>query len=194
MDSDPIDTDARDIGARDIHARDTVAEDTEDESVAIRVIEPRRVPPESLLLGGLAMVPFPLGAALAFLPGVTGAFFADLTLLWGAAVLAFLAGVRRGVSFRTMGGPSRGQLAVMLWLFGLAALSLFLVALSSLDGSTAAKASAAAMLGVGYASMIALDPFAARHGEAPLFFERLRPVQMMIPSISLVLVLISLGG
>jgi hypothetical protein len=166
---------------------------SDDEAVAIRVTEPRRVPPESLFFGGIAMVPFPVGAALAFLPGASGLLFANLTLLWGAAILTFLAGVRRGVSFRTEFGPTRAQLAMMMWLFLLGAIALFLVALSDILGGTASDAAAAAMLGVGYASMIVLDPLAARHGEAPLFFERLRPVQMMIPSIAFAFVLVALA-
>lgn len=167
--------------------------DPDDEAVAIRVTEPRSVPPESLLLGGIAMVPFPVGAALAFIPGAAGALFADLTLLWGAAILTFLAGVRRGVSFRTERGPTRAQLGATVWYFVLGALALVLVGLSDGLGGTAAKASAAALLGVGYASMIVLDPHAARHGEAPLFFQRLRPVQMMLPSISFAIVLVALA-
>lgn len=167
---------------------------TDDETVALRVTEPRSVPPESLFFGGIAMVPFPVGAALAFLPGGAGALFADLTLLWGAAILTFLAGVRRGVSFRTPGGPTKAQLAMMMWLFLLGAIALVLVALSDLLGGTAADAAAAAMLGVGFVSMIVLDPMAARHGEAPLFFERLRPVQMIVPSVSLAVVLVALAG
>jgi hypothetical protein len=165
----------------------------EDDAVSIRITEPRRIPAESLFFGGIAMVPFPLGAALSFLPGNWGLLFAELTLLWGVSILTFLAGVRRGVSFRTMHGPTAAQLGMMMWLFLLGAGALVLTALSDLFGGRAADAAAAAMLAVGYASMIVLDPAAARHGEAPLFFERLRPVQMIVPSVSLVFVLVALA-
>jgi hypothetical protein len=109
----------------------------------------------------------------------------DATILWGCAILTFLAGVRRGVSFRTPGGATFAQIATMLWLFliGLAALWAFVLG----GGQRAAGATFAslALLLVGYVSLGVLDPLAARRGEAPLFFARLRPVQMLIPLASL---------
>jgi hypothetical protein len=45
-------------------------------------------------------------------------------LPWGSAILIFLGGVRRGLSFRTPGGPTKAQIATMFWLFGLGLLAL----------------------------------------------------------------------
>ena len=40
---------------------------------------------------------------------------------------------------------------------------------------------ALALLLAGYLALAVLDPWAARRGEAPLFFARLRPLQMLVP-------------
>ena len=85
--------------------------------------------------------------------------------------MAFLAGVRRGLSFRTPGGARPAQIATVFWLFLLAIASL--VVPSRLLGL--------GLLATGFASLAVLDPSAARQQEAPLFFARLRPIQMAIP-------------
>ncbi len=145
-----------------------------------RIKDPRRTPALSLLLGYGAMLPFAIGAAAVWLLAGEGArFVADLTLLWGAAILVFLAGVRRGVSFRTENGPTAAQVAMMLWLFLLGLAAPVALALPSFR-------TALGLLLAGYASLAVLDPLAARRGEVPLFFERLRPVQMLIPIVCLI--------
>jgi Protein of unknown function (DUF3429) len=103
----------------------------------------------------------------------------DLTVLWGGAVLAFLAGVRRGLSFRTPGGPAPAQLATSLGLFALGFAAL----------AVSQTAVAVSLLLAGYAALGVLDPRAADRHEAPPYFARLRPAQMLIPVLSLVAVL-----
>lgn len=150
-------------------------------SRTIAVTEPARTPGLSLFLGFAAMLPIAAGALASWLlPEPFGQLARDATILWSGAILCFLAGVRRGLSFRTPGGPTVAQIATMLWLFvlGLAALATLPLALTPL-----------LLLLVGYASLAVLDPLAARRQEAPLFFERLRPVQMLIPILSLVALL-----
>ncbi len=89
-----------------------------DDAVAMVVTEPREVPALSLLLGYGPMLPFAGGALAAWLgPAPWRSPAIDLSILWGCAILCFLSGVRRGVSFRTMGGPTVTQIATMLWLF-----------------------------------------------------------------------------
>ena len=44
-------------------------------------------------------------------------FASTLSSFGGAAILLFLAGVRRGLSFRTPGGATAGQIAASLWYF-----------------------------------------------------------------------------
>ena len=155
--------------------------DPDAETIQFRVTESRRTPALSVFLGSIAMVPFAVGAVAAWVLGPDwSALAAKFTLLWGCSILIFLAGVRRGVSFRTAGGPTVAQIATMVWLFvlGVTALMLpgFVVPL--------------VLLLAGYLSLAVLDPLAARRGEAPLFFERLRPVQMLVPLASLAAVLV----
>jgi hypothetical protein len=150
-----------------------------DDAVSILVTEPREVPTLSVILGYGPMVPFAGGALLAWvLPEPWAAIFFHLTIFWGVGICTFLSGVRRGVSFRTMGGPTAAQIGTMLWLFcaGMIALLLWAVGWNR---------TAAVLLALAYASIGVLDPIAARKGEAPLFFARLRPTQMVIPVVSL---------
>jgi Protein of unknown function (DUF3429) len=126
------------------------------------------------------MLPFAAGAAAAWLLAPPLAARAvDLTVLWGGAVLAFLAGVRRGLSFRTPGGPAPAQLATSLGLFALGFAAL----------AVSQTAVAVSLLLAGYAALGVLDPRAADRHEAPPYFARLRPAQMLIPVLSLVAVL-----
>ena len=141
----------------------------------------RRTPALSLVLGYGAMVPFAAGAVAAWLlEGNLAAVMVSLTVVWGGAILAFLGGVRRGLSFRHPGGPTSAQLAAMLWLFclGLAAL------LSPWPSASLV------LLILGFLSLGILDPWAAQRGEVPLFFVRLRPIQMLIPIVSLAALLL----
>lgn len=148
-----------------------------------RIHEPATTPALSLLLGYGAMVPFVLAAlAVWFLAGPPHDLTLDLTRLWGSAILLFLSGVRRGLSFRTEGGPTTRQIAMTFWLFGLGLLVLLLPI--DLVGVS--------LLLIGYLSLAILDPRAARRGEVPLYFARLRPAQMAVPAISLALILLNL--
>ena len=115
------------------------------------------------------MLPFAAGAIAAWM--FRDATPIRLTIIWGGGILAFLAGVRRGLSFRTPGGEAFAQIATMLWLFMLAVAAL----------ASPWLVSAATMLLVGYISVAILDPRAAARQEVPLFFARLRPLQMMVP-------------
>lgn len=173
-------------------------------AVPLRVEEPLEVPALSLLLGYGAMLPFAAGVLAAWLapslaprlPGWLTAvltlgsapvdlrpWFAELTTLWGCAILCFLSGVRRGLSFRTPGGPQAAQLVTMLGLFGLGLAALLL-------HETGRPRPALALLVLGYASLGVLDPLAARTRETPPSFARLRPVQMAIPVLCLLALLV----
>lgn len=146
-----------------------------------RTDTPERTPPLSLLLGyGPALVVLVAGTlALARVPWAL-----TLGCLWAAAILIFLAGVVRGLSFFTDGGPRAMQVGVMMVRFvcGLAALLLPPIL-------------ATPVLAIGYLSSLLYDPFAARSGAAPRYFARLRPGQMIIALLGLVLLfLASLPG
>ena len=81
----------------------------------------------------------------------------------------FLAGVRRGLGFFTEGGSRPTQVATSIWLFVLALAALVL-----------SYGEALAALAIGFLTVAILDPLAARQGEVPLHFARLRPPQMAI--------------
>ena len=149
-------------------------------AVERRVSEPVRTPLLSLILGYGAMVPFVLGALAAWLvAGAARDLAVDLVIVWGGAILIFLAGVRRGLSFRTEGGPTAAQIATMFWLFG--------AGLAALVAPWPLVS--VALLLAGYGSLPLLDREAASRGEAPPFFAHLRPWQMALPIISLAVLL-----
>ena len=139
-----------------------------------------RPPLLSLFLAYVAMLPLAAGAlAAGVLRGRVDALVIHLTVVWAGALLCFFAGVHRGLSFRQPGGPVVRQLGGMLLLFCMGVVSL----LSPWPGP------ALVLQLAGFASMAVLDPIAARHGEAPRYFARLRPVQLAVPLASLGLVL-----
>lgn len=142
-----------------------------------RIDTPERTPPLSLLLGyGPALVILVAGAlALAQVP-----YALTFGCIWAAAILIFLAGVVRGLSFFTDGGPRLTQVAVMMarFLCGLVALVLPPIL-------------ATPLLAAGYLTSLLYDPAAARSGAAPRYFARLRPPQMAIALVGLVLLFVA---
>jgi hypothetical protein len=144
------------------------------------VRDPEHTPWLGRLLGYGAMLPLVVAAAgVWFLEPEPGALVLHLAVVWGASLLAFFAGVRRGVSFRTEGGPTRAQLAGMIWLFTLAVAALVIPA----------SVPALVVIFAGFASLITLDAKAARTGEAPRYFRRLRPPQMTVALVAVVVLL-----
>lgn len=147
--------------------------------------EPRETPWLSVVLGYGPMLPFVAGAAAAWWQrGQWDELILLATILYGAAILLFLSGVRRGVSFRTEGGPTFVQIATMLGLFGLGLGALLTVVILG------NRVIALDLLIAGFVAIAILDPIAARRGEAPLFFARLRPLQIPIAVLSLVALLV----
>ncbi|MBB4857906.1 hypothetical protein HNO88_001220 [Novosphingobium chloroacetimidivorans] len=138
-----------------------------------RTDTPDKTPLLELLLGyGPALVILAAGAlALAGLP-----YALTFGSLWAAAILIFLAGVVRGLSFFTEGGPRLSQVAVMMVRFSCGLVSLVLPPVLAMP-----------VLAAGYLSSLVYDPFAARNGAAPRYFARLRPPQMAIALGGLVL-------
>jgi hypothetical protein len=139
-----------------------------------------RAPWESFVLAYAAMVPVVAGSVAAWVLADGDGMVADLTSAWAGGVVCFLAGVRRGLSFRQEGGPTLAQLAAMLWLFVLGVGSLLLPWLVVALGLQIA----------GFATMAVLDPVAARRREVPRYFARLRPVQMLVPIVALAALLV----
>ncbi|MCQ8241740.1 DUF3429 domain-containing protein [Rhizosaccharibacter radicis] len=147
------------------------------------ITEHAAVPWDGLLLAWAAMVPLIAGTVgIWLLPTDRLVWLArGATLLWGGALLVFFAGVRRGLSFRTPGGPQVAQLATMLWLFclGIAVLVLLPTPLAPV------------LMLVGFGVLAVLDLVAADHAQAPLYFLRLRPLQMVVPIAAALSVLLS---
>lgn len=135
----------------------------------------RAIPESSLVLGYGPMLLLPILAVMSWgAHGWWSALFVGAGQLWAAVLLIFIAGVRRGLSFTTEGGSRPIQLATMMWLFlmGLAGLALPWIA-----GFCA--------LVIGYGSVAILDPKAAKRGEVPRHFARLRPPQMAVAILGL---------
>ncbi|WP_454279148.1 DUF3429 domain-containing protein [Sphingomonas sp. Marseille-Q8236] len=139
-----------------------------------------RIPALSLIFGyGPALV-LPLAALAAWVQLPLALLVGQI---WGAAILIFLAGVTRGLSFFTPGGPHISQMLTMILRF-----SLGLVAL------IAGPSTGFALLILGYGSIALTDPWIARWGGAPRHFARLRPPQMVVALAGLIaLFLLSLG-
>lgn len=158
---------------------------------AVTVEEPATTPLLSQLFGYGAIVPLVIGAVVAWLSGgILGALAVNLSILWGAAILIFLAGVRRGVSFRTPEGPTAAQIVVMLWLFATGLGTMLSVAVPVTPVAIGPHVLSFSLLTAGFASLIVLDPWSAERAEAPAFFRRLRPKQMGIASLALAALLV----
>ena len=139
-----------------------------------------RPPLESFLLAYAAMIPLAAEACAALvLHGSALVLVVHFAVAWAGALLCFFSGVHRGLSFRQPGGPRLSQLGDMMWLFVIGVASL----MSPWPGPSIVLQLA------GFASMAVLDPLAAIHGEAPRYFARLRPVQLLIPVASLAVLL-----
>lgn len=138
------------------------------------------VPPLSLLFaGGPVLLILALGIAGWVLPPAPARFAVAAGWLWGTAILLFLAGVTRGLSFFSPGGPHRAQIVMMLWIF--------LLGFGALATPTWIGF---ALLILGYGSIAAYDPAAARAGLAPGYFARLRVPQMGVAIAGLVLMML----
>lgn len=79
-----------------------------------------QIPTRSLVLGYLPMAPLVIAGILVWFVGpLTLAFLVTAAIYWSAILFFFLAGVRRGLSFFTEGGPQPAQLLTMGLLFAL---------------------------------------------------------------------------
>lgn len=145
------------------------------------ITEPTRVPWAGIVFGYAAMIPIVAGTLGVWLfTGTLADATLRLTLVWASAIVAFLAGVRRGLSFRAPDGETAGQIATSLWLFALGFGAILLVP----------HPAAAAVLLVGFFSLAVFDTLAARREETPPYFARLRPWQMSIPVLCMIAILL----
>ena len=150
----------------------------------VEITERPEVPWLSVVLGYGPMLPIVAAAVMSWSVNAdlrTGTI--ALAAIYAASILAFLGGVRRGVSFRTEGGPQIAQIVTMAGLW----LGAFLALVCVNAGMTGV---AYGLLIIGYATIMVFDPIAARAGQAPLFFARLRRPQMIIAIASLIALLV----
>lgn len=138
------------------------------------------VPADSWILGYGPMLPLlAAGIGAWVLPFPASLVCVDVAIKWGALILAFIAGVRRGFGFGYPGASKPVEIAVCLGYFTLALLA---IALDPMPLRLLA-------LLIGYATAAVLERHAALAGNAPAHFARLRPGQMGIGVIGLALAL-----
>jgi hypothetical protein len=144
------------------------------------------VPLSSLIFGYGPMAPL-AAAALAVwtLKAPWSAAVASLAVIWGAMVLAFIAGVRRGYGFGDPSASASSEIATMLVYFSLAGGALVCARFGP-------PPAAPAPLIAGFALAAAFDRRAALSGDAPRHFARLRGPQMAIAALALAAVLLRL--
>lgn len=135
----------------------------------------RRLGPLGVILGYGPILPLVAAAVLAPLAAPPWSpLVVTLARLWAAAILAFVAGVRRGTSFYTPGGPAAVEIAAALGFFAVAFASLLLPVVPAFW-----------LLAIGYAGIAVVDGMAAREGYVPRYFAVLRPTQMSLAAIAL---------
>jgi hypothetical protein len=138
---------------------------------------------EGLALGALALAPLAAAAVLAWLTRpAAGDWLISAAMVWSGALITFLAGVRRGLTFSEAAAPPPREIASMLWLFGVGVATLWL----------APNVLAIPMAIIGFASVAVLDFRAARRGEAPRYFGSFRPLQAVVAVAALAILLAAL--
>jgi len=135
-----------------------------------------RIPPTSVAFGFGPMLPLVLAALGAWgLEGRWALLAIHLALIWGALILAFVGGVRRGFGFGQDRASTRAEIAAAVAYVTLAGLALVVPYWTT----------ALSLLVVGYVLAALLDARAARRGDAPAHFARLRPPQLLLGAASL---------
>lgn len=141
--------------------------------------ESASIPVTSLIFGYGPMLPLMIAAAGAWLlPAPWPDIALRLALIWGGAILIFVAGVRRGYGFGAAGASTVIEIVTMLAYFIPGSLALGLAMFGRADV-------ALPLLMVGFALVALLDRHAGRTGDAPRHFARLRLPQMSIAVVAL---------
>lgn len=134
------------------------------------------IPTSSIVLGYGPMLPLVAAAIGAWtLAGEWPLLAVRLAIIWGALILAFIGGVRRGYGFGSAGASTPVEIVASIGYFTIAGLALV----------APAAPIALGLLTVGYALAGLLDGRAARHGDAPAHFVHLRPTQLLLGAAAL---------
>lgn len=129
------------------------------------------IPADSVLFGFGPMLPLvAAGIGVWVLPQPWPFLAIQYAVVWGALILAFIGGVRRGFGFARPEASTATEIAAAVAYFSIAGLALVVpYARISL-----------ALLAAGYAFAALLDRRAAQRGDAPAYFARLRPPQLLL--------------
>jgi hypothetical protein len=130
-----------------------------------------RIPVDSIVFGYGPMLPLvAAGVGAWVLPPGWGMLAVRLAIVWGALILSFIGGVRRGFGFATPRASTTIEIVAAVGYVTIAGLALLVPY----------AATALALLAVGYALAALLDRRAALAGNAPAHFARLRPPQLLL--------------
>jgi len=140
-----------------------------------RATDPR-VPWASRVFGFGPMLPLVAAAAGAWtMPQGWPALAIHLAIIWGALILSFIGGVRRGFGFGQDRASTPVEIVTAAGYFTLAGLALVVpYAVTSVS-----------LLVVGYVLAALLDARAALREDAPRHFARLRPPQLLLGAAAL---------
>jgi hypothetical protein len=131
-----------------------------------------------LALGVAATIPILVCAVLARLvPADLEMLVRTSAVIWASSLLAFFAGVRRGLIFSEAGGGGWRERITILAIFALGIAAMLFCSLI--------------VAAVGLACVGGLDALSARRGEAPRYFSMFRSLQMAVCAAALVLVAVS---
>ncbi|NJR79219.1 DUF3429 domain-containing protein [Sphingomonas corticis] len=129
------------------------------------------IPRNAQVLGFGPMLPLvAAGIGAWVLPGTWPILAVQLAIVWGAIILAFIGGVRRGFGFARESASTAVAIAAATAYLTIAGLALVVPRATM----------ALALLIVGYALAALLDRRAALAGNAPAFFAPLRPPQLLL--------------
>jgi hypothetical protein len=130
------------------------------------------------------MLPFVAAAVGAWtLPASWLAVAVRLAIIWGALILALVAGVRRGYGFGSPEASTSVAIRTMLVYFVPAGVALIFAGVGI-------DTAALGVLAIGFSLVMVLDPRAAKKGDAPSHFAALRGVQMAMAVMSLLVLIV----
>lgn len=130
-----------------------------------------RIPIDSIVFGYGPMLPLVVAGIAAWVLGPGwGLIAVRLAIVWGALILSFIGGVRRGFGFATPDASTLVEIVTAVGYFTIAGLALVVPFVST----------SLAMLAAGYALAALLDWRAALAGNAPAHFANLRPPQLLL--------------
>ena len=134
------------------------------------------VPADGLILGYGPMLPLvAAGCAVWLMPHPWPETAIRCALIWGALILAFIGGVRRGFGFARETASKPREIAAAVGYVAVAGLALVIPRADV----------GLAILAAGYALAALLDHRAALRGDAPFYFAKLRVSQLLLGSAGL---------